>query len=404
MSGGNLSLALSFSMAMVSARLLRTLPCCGIGVEWKDRRRLRGFRCSAISVEAPVAGISGIRWGSSKLQGARSEMEDEVVLRSDGLSGFSFAAVLDGHAGFSCVEFLREELYKECVTAMQGGLLLTNNNFGVVREAIEKVFANVDARLSIWLEQTGKDIESGATATVMFVRNDALIISHVGDSCVVISRRGKAEMLTNPHRPYGNNRVSLEEIKRVRAAGGWIVDGRICGDLAISRTFGDIRYKSKKNEFVLHNFFPLQLFCRMLMKGVKQGRWNDKFVSRIQFKADIVTSSPDISQIELSSDVEFVLLASDGLWDYMKSSEAVSFVRDQLRQHGDVQIACEALARAALDRHSQDNISIIIADLGRTDWQNLPVQGPNYPYEITQAFATVGVVFLGIWLSSFLGI
>lgn len=44
----------------------------------------------------------------------------------------------------------REELYKECVTAMQGGLLLTSNNFGVVREAIEKAFANVDARLSIW--------------------------------------------------------------------------------------------------------------------------------------------------------------------------------------------------------------------------------------------------------------
>ncbi|XP_074591097.1 putative protein phosphatase 2C 5 [Curcuma longa] len=87
-------------------------------------------------------------------------------------------------------------------------------------------------------------------------------------------------------------------------------------------------------------------------------------VFEIQFKADIVTSSPDISQIELSSDVEFVLLASDGLWDYMKSSEAVSFVRDQLRQHGDVQITCEALARAALERQSQDNISIIIADLG----------------------------------------
>lgn len=29
-------------------------------------------------------------------------------------------------------------------------------------------------------------------------------------------------MLTNPHRPYGKNRVSLEEIKRVRAAGGWV--------------------------------------------------------------------------------------------------------------------------------------------------------------------------------------
>ncbi|KAG6528706.1 hypothetical protein ZIOFF_010890 [Zingiber officinale] len=37
--------------------------------------------------------------------------------------------------------------------------VLTSNNFGVVREAIEKAFANLDVRLSIWLEQTGKDIE-----------------------------------------------------------------------------------------------------------------------------------------------------------------------------------------------------------------------------------------------------
>ncbi|RWW04420.1 hypothetical protein BHE74_00000741 [Ensete ventricosum] len=205
----------------------------------------------------------------------------------------------------------------------------------------------------------------------------------------VISRTGKAEALTNPHRPYGKNRVSLEEIKRVRAAGGWvcflillIVDGRICGDLAVSRSFGDMRFKSKKNEFVPQNS-PMLFFL----------------LCRIQFKGDLVTSSPDIYQVALGSDVEFVLLASDGLWDYMKSSDAVSFVRDQLRQHGDVQLACEALARVVLvllfpdgllvighvshfrailirdniwliitfilqDRRSQDNISIVIADLG----------------------------------------
>lgn len=38
----------------------------------------------------------------------------------------------------------------------------------------------------------------------------------------VISRTGKAETLTSPHRPYGNNRVSLEEVKRIRVAGGWV--------------------------------------------------------------------------------------------------------------------------------------------------------------------------------------
>ncbi|CAL5428030.1 unnamed protein product [Camellia sinensis] len=52
----------------------------------------------------------------------------------------------------------------------------------------------------------------------------------------------------------------------------------------------------------------------------------------------------------------------------MTTSEAVNFVRNQLRQHGDVQ----ALGRAALDRRSQDNVSIIIVDLGRTNWQSLP--------------------------------
>lgn len=40
----------------------------------------------------------------------------------------------------------------------------------------------------LWrLEQMGNDVDSGATATVMFLRSDVLIISHLGDSCVVFS-------------------------------------------------------------------------------------------------------------------------------------------------------------------------------------------------------------------------
>lgn len=35
------------------------------------------------------------------------------------------------------------------------------------------------------LESLGKEDDSGATATIMFVRNDSLIICHIGDSCVV---------------------------------------------------------------------------------------------------------------------------------------------------------------------------------------------------------------------------
>lgn len=165
----------------------------------------------------------------------------------------------------------------------------------------------------------------------------------------VLSRSGKAEILTNPHRPYGSNKVSLQEIKRIREAGGWvcfpvivfvyfllsavnfwfcyakpntvsssntyciwflqIVNGRICGDIAVSRAFGDLRFKTKKKEFssfnyaflsrkwilsvnVMHllyvshdNVYLLIVFSsihvnRMLKKGVEEGRWSEKFVSR----------------------------------------------------------------------------------------------------------------------------
>lgn len=347
--------------------------------------------CSAIAIDAPAStltGVAGIRWGSTKLQGAREEMEDDVIIRQDSLDGFSFAAVFDGHAGFSCVKFLRDELYKECASALQGGSLLSGKDFNSVRDAIQQAFETVDTKLLNWLEATGADDESGSTATVMFIGTDSFFISHLGDSCVVLSRSGKAEVLTQPHRPYGSNKASLLEIRRIREAGGWILNGRICGDIAVSRAFGDSRFKTKKNE--------------MLKRGVEEGRWSQKFISRIQFKADLVTASPDILQFSLGSDAEFILLASDGLWDYINSSEAVAFVRKQLQQHGDVQLACEVLAQEAMNRMSQDNVSIIIADLGRTDWQGLSLQQKNFIYEFGQAFVTIAIVSLSIWMSSLL--
>ncbi|XP_052197895.1 protein phosphatase 2C 57 [Diospyros lotus] len=352
----------------------------------------RGIRCcSAIAIDAPSslsAGVQGVRFGSTRLQGPREEMEDDVVVvRSGDLDGFSYAAVFDGHAGFSSAKFLRDELYKECVIALQGGLLLSGKDFNNIRTALQEAFENTDTKLVNWLEESGEEVESGSTATVMFIGNETLFIAHIGDSSLVMSRSGKAEILTNPHRPYGSNRVSLQEIRRIREAGGWIVNGRICGDIAVSRAFGDMRFKTKKNE--------------MMQKGIEEGRWSEKFVSRIQFRGDLVTATPDIYQVPLGSDTEFVILASDGLWDYMNSSDAVNFVRNQLRQHGDVQLACEALGRAALDQRSQDNVSIVIADLGRTGWESLPMEKDNIVYELSQAFATIGIVSLGIWMSSF---
>ncbi|KAL1824021.1 hypothetical protein ACET3Z_010799 [Daucus carota] len=363
---------------------------------YKTKTKNLGGRCcsSAIAINTPssLTGVSGIRWGSTKLQGAREEMEDDVVIvksSADGLDAFSFAAVFDGHAGYSSVKFLRDELYRECVTALQGGILLTGKNFNVIKKALQDAFQTADEKLINWLETSGEETESGSTATALFINNDLLFISHVGDSCAVLSRAGKPEVLTGSHRPYGSNKASLNEIRRIREAGGWIVNGRICGDISVSRAFGDMRFKTKKYE--------------MLEKGVQEGRWSPKFVSRIKFSGDLVTVCPDVFQVDLGVDTEFILLASDGLWDYINSSEAVTIVRNQLRKHGDVQMACEALGQVALDRRSQDNITIVLADFGRTNWESVPIQQQNIFFELGQAFATLGIVSFGIWMTSMLG-
>ena len=52
-----------------------------------------------------------ITWAHIALQGPRSEMEDAIVIRladaDASLGGYTFAAVFDGHAGFSSVKYLR---------------------------------------------------------------------------------------------------------------------------------------------------------------------------------------------------------------------------------------------------------------------------------------------------------
>lgn len=363
-----------------------------------ERRKRGGVQVAGVAARPVQVDLSAsdtskegdIKWGWVGIQGARTEMEDAIVLRVNVLNNFTYAAVFDGHAGFASAKFLKDELYKECAIALQDGLLLESNDLDATREALRKAFLEADRKLiSCRLEEVNDEVDSGSTATVMFVGGGRLIVSHIGDSSVVLSRSGKPLEITSPHRPYGNSKVSLDEIRRIKAAGGWVTNGRICGDISVSRAFGDMRFKTKMKD--------------MLEEGVREGKWTGKFVSRIKLSGDWVTATPDIYHADLGPDIEFIIVASDGLWDCMHSSDAVKFVRNQLRQHRDVQFACEALANAALKRNTQDNVSIIIADFGRVAQQDGPDEEQNFGSEILQATATVGTVTLGIWLSSLFG-
>eukprot|EP00897_Mesotaenium_endlicherianum_P006684 jgi/Mesen1/6043/ME000308S05234 len=303
-------------------------------------------------VEASPAATSGqLVSAFTLLQGLREEMEDELVIKKDAPAGFTYAAIFDGHAGHSSARFLKEELYKEILAALDDGPGLEAAESVAWQSVLERAFQQTDDRLLSRLQELDHpEGDSGSTAAAAFVRHDRVIVAHLGDSRVVLCRGGEAEDLTIDHRPLGESDMARAEIKRVQDAGGWVTKGRLCGQLAISRAFGDLQLKTERPQF--------------MTAGFKKGRWTKRFMDKIKTVEPWVSVVPGVNHVALGDDAEFILLASDGLWDSVTSSEAVRFVRTQLAEHGDAQKACDALAEFAIkERDGEDNVSLVYLQL-----------------------------------------
>jgi len=82
--------------------------------------------------------------------------------------------------------------------------------------------------------------ESGCTATVVLITPDKIYCANAGDSRTVMSEGGKAVPLSFDHKPDDE-----PETKRIVSAGGYVENGRVDGNLAVSRALGDFELKNK---------------------------------------------------------------------------------------------------------------------------------------------------------------
>lgn len=84
---------------------------------------------------------------------------------------------------------------------------------------------------------------AGCTAIVAMLVGNRLIVANAGDSRGVLSRQGKALALSEDHKPRDDR-----EFQRITEAGGFVTAvGRINGNLNLSRSLGDLKYKSLKH-------------------------------------------------------------------------------------------------------------------------------------------------------------
>lgn len=53
-----------------------------------------------------------------------------------------------------------------------------------------------------------------------------------------------------------------------------------------------------------------------------------------------VLAYPDISSFEINKDLEFMVVACDGIWDVMNNAEVVQFVRTRLQKKMEPEAVC----------------------------------------------------------------
>jgi serine/threonine protein phosphatase PrpC len=236
--------------------------------------------------------------------------------------------VFDGHGGAAMSKAVAGTL-EEAVTAgfKARGEKSSSVSVETFKEAIPSAYIDLDKRLHAKVV-SGVLEESGTTAVCVFVTKTHIVCANTGDSRAILVRGGKAEALSEDHKP-----TDPEETRRIFAAGGVVHLGRVDGDLAVSRAFGDFRYKDNPR--------------------IKD--WKDQ---RVSVYPDIVVKERDPTKDQ------YIVIACDGIWDVVTNDEVATHV-STLAQHG--MAAPDGLAHFLIDqclrRGSRDNMSVIVVKL-----------------------------------------
>uniref|UniRef100_A0A0A9WXK6 Protein phosphatase 1L n=1 Tax=Lygus hesperus TaxID=30085 RepID=A0A0A9WXK6_LYGHE len=202
--------------------------------------------------------------------------------------------------------------YIENNSKINFGRLLTDEVLAADRLLVEAAKKNYDV--------------AGTTVLIAMMEGSKLIVANVGDSRgVMCDSKGRAIPLSFDHKPQ-----QTREKKRIEEAGGSVsFNGvwRVSGILATSRAMGDYPLKDKK--------------------------W--------------VIADPDILTFDLSDHKpEFLVLASDGLWDTFSNEEAVSFIRSRL--NSEPHSGAKSITIQSFQRGSLDNITVLVINLSKHKW------------------------------------
>ena len=255
-------------------------------------------------IDAMNVELNGLEIGHSSIQGWRPSMEDAYIIESlDSAPGHTLVAILDGHAGFGAAT-IGSNIFCDLLEATaqwrnytSGGALSPADSANaaaaklkLLNSAMVQAFTDLDT----CLRESEQMDTSGCTLVVALIAPTHVLCASVGDSRCVVGTSSQCVSMSEDHKPD-----NAEEKMRIVAAGGFVMIGRVNGELAMSRAIGDFQYKDPD----------------------------------LSPATQMVSSVPDIGIHPRGAGDQVLILACDGVWDVMENEEAVAFVSDIVMGH-----------------------------------------------------------------------
>ncbi|KAK3016060.1 hypothetical protein RJ639_007547 [Escallonia herrerae] len=280
--------------------------------------------------------LNYVSHGTMSVIGRRRAMEDAMTVEPEIAEGeFSFFAVYDGHGGSRVSDACRVRLHHLLGKEIEsyrggGGTDWEKVMMACFAEMDEEVKGLSDGEFGREESSLSSSVKTaGSTAVVVVVAKEEVVVANCGDSRAVLCRNVGAVPLSRDHKPD-----RPDEKERVETAGGRVINWngcRVSGVLATSRSIGD------------------------------------------QYLKPYVISEPEVTVNKRTRSDNFLIIASDGLWDVVSNDVACQVVKrcldGQMRKRfseGSAAKAASMLVELAMAKGSEDNISIIVVELKKS--------------------------------------
>ncbi|CAD8197826.1 unnamed protein product [Paramecium pentaurelia] len=249
-------------------------------------------------------------FAASEMQGWRNTMEDAHIHKPDIVQDVSVFGVFDGHGGKEVAQFVEKHFVEE---------LMKNKNFKDQKfeEALKETFLRMDEllltpegqkELNTYKATDTDESYAGCTANVALIHKNTLYVANAGDSRSVLCRNNSNYDMSVDHKPD-----NPEEKSRIERAGGFVSDGRVNGNLNLSRALGDLEYKRD---------------------------------NKLRANEQLIIALPDVKKVELGPQDKFILMGCDGVFETLNHQELLKQVNSTL---GQSQVTEELLRKAAED-------------------------------------------------------